>query len=448
MKKLISVVTALALMSTFLTGCQGGTSSSAQSSSSGEAASSAAPATSSASSAAPAGSSANNGQKVKISFIDGFTGGDGTYMKKIIDGFNASQNKYEIDELTSADEYVKFKSDNYDMLVIHSDWISTYHEDGLLRELSDVYKAAGISLDDFHPITQGYTKYDDGIYAVPFGLYADTMFYNKKLVKTAPKTYADLIALRDQLGSEKSGIYPMGVPLTGDHQWLYWMFMTQYGVNLVKDGHLNFDTDEACNAFLALNKLIYQDKLSPANLGANDHLNSFMKDVKGKANIQSAIMLTGGWNYPAAKEKYGADLGVATLTVFGKQLKVPAGGHNFAVSSKVKDQNKLDGIAAFFKYAYQPEVMKIWADAGQTPVHLKTIDYIKQHPENYPVAMTTFDILDKCQILPAIYNVREQIKYANETVYTMVIKTPNLTKEQLMPELKNATESAEELSKH
>ncbi|MFA6851437.1 MAG: hypothetical protein WCS30_13930, partial [Selenomonadaceae bacterium] len=111
-----------------------------------------------------------------------------------------------------------------------------------------------------------------------------------------------------------------------------------------------------------------------------------------------------------------------------------------------KDQSKLDGIAAFFKYAYQPEVMKIWGDAGQTPVHLKTIEYIKKNPDKYPISMVTFDILDKCEILPALYNVREQIKYANETVYTMVIKTPNLTKEQLMPELKKATESAAELA--
>jgi ABC-type sugar transport system, periplasmic component len=430
MKKLISMVTALALIGSLLTGCQSGSSGQSMSGSSADS----------------AGSAAGNGEKVKISFIDGFTGGDGAYMKKIIDGFNASQDKYEIDELTTADEYVKFKSDDFDMLVIHSDWISTYHGDGLLRELSDVYKAAGISLDDFHSITTSYTKYDDGIYAVPLGLYANTMFYNKKLVKTAPKTYSDLVSLRDQLDSEKSGIYPMAVPLTGDHQWLYMTFLTQYGVNFIKDGHLNFDTEEACNAFLALNKLIYNDRLSPANLGANDHLNAFMKNVKDKTNMQAAVALMGPWNYTAAKEKYGDDLGIAAIPVLGKELKVPAGGHNFAVSSKVTDQGKLDGIAAFFKYAYQPEVMKIWGDAGQTPVHLKTIEYIKQNPDQYPVSMVTFDILDKCEILPPLYNVREQIKYANETVYNMVIKTPNLTKEQLMPELKKATESAAELA--
>lgn len=428
MKKLLSFFMALALSGSLLAGCQGNTTVSQSSAQDN------------------ASSAAGSSEKVKISFIDGFTGGDGPYMKKIIDGFNASQDKYEIEELTTADNYVKFKSDNYDMLVIHSDWISTYHQDGLLRDLTDLYQEAGISLDDFHSITKTYAQYDDGIYAVPFGLYAFTMFYNKQLVDTPPKTYADLISLRDKLDSETSGIYPMAVPLTGDHQWLYTTFLIQNGVNIVEDGHLKFDTDEACDALLTLNKLIYQDKLSPADLGANDHLNAFMKQVEGNSNVQSAVALMGPWNYTAAKEKYGDDLGITTIPALGKELKVPAGGHNFAVSSKVTDKDKLAGIAEFFKYVCQPEVLKNWADAGQTPVHLKTIEYIKQNPDKYPVSMVAFDMLDKCWILPAIYNVREQIKYANETVYSMVIKTPNLTKEQLMPELINATESATELA--
>lgn len=384
--------------------------------------------------------------KVKISFINGFTGGDGPFMKKIVDGFNASQDKYEIEELQTADHYVKFKSDDFDMLIIHSDWISTYHGDGLLKDMTDIYKKAGISTDDFHEITKTYIQYDDGIFAAPLDLYAYTMFYNKELVDQPPKTYDDLLALRDKLDSENSGIYPMAVPLTGDHQWLYMAFLTQMEVDFVENGHLKVDTDEAAEALLKLNKLIYEDKLSPANLGANDHLNAFMKNVEGNAAVQAAIALMGPWNYTAAKERYGDNLGVATIPVLGNTLKVPAGGHNFAVSAKVKDQDKLDGIAEFLKYAYQPEVMSNWADAGQAPIHLKTMDYVKQNADKYPVANVNYTIFDKAEILPAIYNVREQVKFLNSEVYTLVISTPGLTKEQLMPLLTEATQIAKELS--
>lgn len=384
--------------------------------------------------------------KVKISFINGFTGGDGPYMSKIVDGFNASQDLYQIEQLQTADHYVKFKTDDFDMLIIHSDWISTYHGDGLLREMSGIYEKAGLSLDDFHEITKTYAKYDDGIFAAPLDLYAFTMFYNKELVDVAPASYDDLIALREKLNPEQSGIYPMAVPLTGDHQWLYMAFLTQMGVNFVEDGHLKVDTPEAAAAFLKLNRLIYQDKLSPASMGANDHLNAFMKNVEGNSDIQAAIALMGPWNYTAAKEKYGDSLGVDTIPVLGNELRVPAGGHNFAVSAKVTDQAKIDGIAAFLKYAYEPEVNTNWADAGQAPINLKTMELVKQNPEKWPVANVNYNIFDKAEILPAIYNVREQVKYLNETVYSLVISTPNLTEEQLMPELKNATEIAAELS--
>ena len=400
-------------------------------------------------SGADGNSGSGKDKKTVISFINGFTGADGPFMTKIVDGFNKSQDKYVIEQLQTADHYVKFKSDDFDMLIIHSDWISTYHADGFLKEVSDIYEMAGLSFEnDFHQITQTYAKYDDGVYAFPLDLYAYTMYYNKEFVSEneVPKTYEDLVALSKKLDSEKTGVYTLGYPLTGDHQWAYMAYLTQMGVDFVKDGYIKVDTNEAAEAFMKINQLIYKDKISPANLGANDQFNPFVKKSQGNANIQTAISLTGPWNYTPAKEVWGDKLGIATIPVLGKELRVPAGGHNFAVSAKVTDEEKLKGIAEFMKYAYNPEVMINWADSGQAPIHLKTMETVKKSPEKYPVAAVNYGIFDKAEILPAIYNVREQVKYINETVWSMVITTPDLKKEALMEELKNATEIAKELS--
>lgn len=179
------------------------------------------------------------GDKTTITFINGFTGGDGPFMTKIVDAFNESQDQYYIEQLQDADHYTKFKSDDFDMLIIHADWISTYHADGLLREVSDIYEMAGISFEnDFHPVTQTYAKYDDGIFAFPLDLYAETFYYNKEYVTEQPKTYEDMIALRDQLDSENSSIYPMAIPLTGDHQWAWMTALGQSGCNWVEDGDI------------------------------------------------------------------------------------------------------------------------------------------------------------------------------------------------------------------
>ena len=71
--------------------------------------------------------SSGKSDKTTITFINGFTGGDGEYMTKIVDGFNESQSDYYIEQLQDADHYTKFKSGDFDMLIIHADWISTYH---------------------------------------------------------------------------------------------------------------------------------------------------------------------------------------------------------------------------------------------------------------------------------------------------------------------------------
>ena len=393
---------------------------------------------------------AGSGEKTVIRFINGFTGGDGAFMTKIVDGFNASQDQYEIEQLIDADHYTKFKSDNtYDMLIIHADWISTYHELGLLREVSDIYDAAGISFkDDFHPITQTYAEYEDGVFAFPLDLYAETYFYNKELVgDAAPTTYEELIALRDKLDSTNSNIYPLSLPLTGDHQWGWMTALGQAGVDWEEDGYVKIDTQEACDAFLAINKLIYEDNLSAAGLGANAHTDSFIAESSDGANVRAAMVMTGPWNYTAFKEVHGDNLAVGTLPqIYGDTKCVPAGGHTFAVSANCEDEAKLAGIAAFFAYAYQPEVMLNWADSGQAPIHLATMELVKADSIKYPVAAVNYTIFDDCMILPAVYNIREQVKFVNETVWSTVVQTEGLTADVLMPILEEATATAKELS--
>ena len=394
------------------------------------------------------GSSAGAEGKTKITFINGFTGGDGPYMSKIVDGFNASQDQYFIEQLQDSDHYTKFKSDNFDMLIIHADWISTYHAMGLLREVSDLYEKAGLSFEnDWHPITQTYAKYEDGVFAFPLDLYAETFYYNKELTETPPKDYAEMIALRDKLDSENSRTYPIGLPLTGDEQWAWMTALGQSGCNWVEGEHIKMDTEEVCDAFMKVHDLIYKDHLSAEGLGDQDHYNTFVNESTDNSNVKVAMCLSGLWKYVTAKEILGDNLGIGTLPqIYGDTPCVPAGGHTFAVSADVTDEAKLDGIAAFMKYAYQPDVMLNWADSGQAPIHLATMEKVKAEPDKYPVAAVNYEIFDNAMILPAIYNIREQVKYVNKTVWALVLQTPDLTRDQLMEELKNATEIATELS--
>lgn len=256
-----------------------------------------------------------------------------------------------------------------------------------------------------------------------------------------------MIALRDKLDSENSRIYPIGLPLTGDEQWAWMTALGQSGCNWVEGEHIKMDTEEVCDAFMKVHDLIYKDHLSAEGLGDQDHYNTFVNESTDNSNVKVAMCLSGPWKYVTAKEILGDNLGIGTLPqIYGDTPCVPAGGHTFAVSADVTDEAKLDGIAAFMKYAYQPDVMLNWADSGQAPIHLATMEKVKAEPDKYPVAAVNYEIFDNAMILPAIYNIREQVKYVNKTVWALVLQTPDLTRDQLMEELKNATEIATELS--
>jgi ABC-type glycerol-3-phosphate transport system substrate-binding protein len=314
--------------------------------------------------------------------------------------------------------------------------------------MTDIYEKAGLSLEeDFHEITQTYAKYDDGIFAVPLDLYADTVFYNKEYIEEMPSTYEEVLALRDSLDSENTGVYPIGLPLTGDVQWVWMMALGQSGINWVEGEHIKLDTDEVADAFMKINKMIYEDKISAAGLGDQDHFNTFVNESENNSNVKTAFAMSGPWKYTVAQEVLGDNLGIATLPqLFGDEKSVPAGGHTFGVSSKVTDEDKREGIAEFLKFAYEPEMMLNWADSGQAPIHLATMELVKENPQEYPVANVNYEIFDYAVILPAVYNIREQVKYVSETVWSLIVQTPNLTKDALMEELVNATNIAKELS--
>ena len=83
---------------------------------------------------------AASGEKVTITYLNGFTGGDGDFMRKITDGFNASQDKYEVIESQEKDHMTSFKANGADVVVIAGASLYTYAEDGMIQEVSSLYE--------------------------------------------------------------------------------------------------------------------------------------------------------------------------------------------------------------------------------------------------------------------------------------------------------------------
>ncbi len=442
MKKRISLLLAAALLAGTLSGC-GGDSSGSTTAAGGKTETT----TAAGGGAADAGAAKteNPGDRVTIKFVNGFTGGDGGFMTKIVDGFNESQTQYFVDQLITDDHYTKFKSDKFDLVIMHADWLSTYIPDGLIRPVDDLYEKAGLSIDDWAEVTKSYAQVDGKLWAFPLDNFGYVMFYNKKYVDTPPTNYEELKALSEKLDSANTNVWAMGMPLAGETQWTLMSLLAQYDYNYMGDGYLNFNSPEAADILMNVHKWIYEDGISPANLGVDDHCNLFITTADANT-MQMALSLTGPWDYSNFVAVLGDDLGIAPVPVFGNHQAVNGSGHNFAVSVACEDQAVLDGIAEFMKYVYQPDVLLNWADAGQAPNFKAAMEAVKASPDKYATAVNTYSIINDIKVLPGFYNVRNQVTNLKETVWTEIATNPDLTAETLLPFLEKATKYAEEIA--
>ena len=394
-----------------------------------------------------AGSTEGSGEKIEITFINGFTGGDGGYMKKITDGFNRSQDKYVVKEMQEKDHYTKFKSGDYDLVMIRSSDLQTYKLDSLIQDIAPIMDKAGIKETDFHPAGVDLVKLDGAMYALPLDIHPLTMFYNKDLVAEAPTTYDQLVSLQKELQAKDPGLYAMGVPSSGLVEFYMMTIAGQNGINMASGNYLNFNQSEFADALLVFNRMIFKDKISPAGLGLDGEFQSFMKEAKdANASVQSAVALTGPWFYGAAKEKYADKLGVAPVPTLGGKPGAYGNSNTIAVPASVTDEQKLEGIAAYLKYMFTPENLINWADAGQAPVHKETMEMVTANQDKYPLPYANIQQFDTFIKAPQVYQFGEQMRFMNETVFSKIVTTENITKDEVMKLLEEATGKAQQIA--
>lgn len=385
----------------------------------------------------------------EIRFLNGFTGGDGEFMRKITDGFNESQDDYFINEMQEPEHYTQFRTGEYDMVVMHGVNLDTYKQDQMIQPIDSVMETAGLSLEDFHPASEDLVVFDEGTYGIPLDIHPLTTFYNKELTEEAPATYEELAALSSELQAKDESLYAMGVPDTGLVEFYTLTIAAQNNVDLLsEDGtYLNFAQEELADALFVYHDMIYKDNISPAGLATDGEFQAFMQQTEeGSTGDQTAVALTGPWYYAAVRDAYGDNLGIGSIPKLGDEVAVYGNSHVISLPSNVEDENVLEGISAFFEYMYQPEVLANWADSGQAPLHTETMNYIEENQDQYPLSYQNQQMFDDYVAAPQVYQYGEQIRYMNETVFGRLVREEDITKEELMEELEIATDQAKQIS--
>jgi multiple sugar transport system substrate-binding protein len=332
---------------------------------------------------APAGGNGGakyDGPAVALAFWNGFTGGDGTYIKKIVDDFNkATPNvKVTMNVYQWADFFTKVPAavasgNGPDVAAMHVDDIPTSAARNIIVPIDDVATALNLTEADFSEVVWKGGVYKDKRYGLPLDAHSLGMYYNKTVLQKAgldpekPPTTGEeyLAALEELKGKGIQGHWMTPFPFTGTLQFesLLW----QFGGDLF-DGDITkatFDSDAGVQALSWMRDLVTKG-YSPANVGQD-------ADYIALKNGRNAFNWNGIWQINDLGSIPALQWGAAPLPRIGTQDAVWANSHQFVVMRQSKpDTNKQEAARYFINWVSQRSLE--WAKSGKIPARKSVLE--------------------------------------------------------------------------
>lgn len=333
--------------------------------------------TGTAGSASGKGGAEYTGPKVALTFWNGFTGGDGAFMKKLITDFQSSHSNITVTMQTMqwADFYKKLPTavtadKAPDIAVMHLDSVATMAARRSIQPLDDVAKALGLQESDFAPVPWKAGIYKDVRYSIPLDVHPMGFFYNKTVMEKAgldpdkpPLTAEDYISALDTLkGKGIAGHWASPFQFTGGMS--VYQLVTQFGGSLFSEdaGRATWAEEPGVKAmqwWLDLVKKGY----SPAKVAQDADFIAFQND-------KTAFNWNGIWSLNTLAENSKVKWGVAVMPQIGEKKAVWANSHQFTLPvHKKPDDNKVEASKTFVNWVSQHSLE--WAKGGQIPARNK-----------------------------------------------------------------------------
>jgi multiple sugar transport system substrate-binding protein len=340
-----------------------------------------------------------DGPDVTLSYWNGFTGGDGPFMEKLVKDFMAEHDNITIKSNTIqwADFYQRVPAavqagKGPDVGVMHLDQLATHAARSIIVPLDDLAEGIGISEDDFTPEIWEAGIYKDKRYGIPLDVHSLAMYYNKEHFEKAGITEppTDEASFMDALDKLKKAGYdqPFWMPTRWPSHLIFLSLMWQQGEEPYGDGtSAEYDSEAGVKA-LEWQRSIVEDGYSPEDVAIDTQYVAFK-------NGDTSITWDGIWqinDLEANKVNYG----IAPLpTIFDEQAQW-ANSHHFFISSQgAKDENKLAASQVFI--AWMSEHSSDWAGSAMIPARLSERDGAKEFPQA-PIA----EVIDNMHFLPPI----------------------------------------------
>lgn len=319
------------------------------------------------------GSSGYDGPPVTLAFWNGFTGGDGAYMKKLVGQFISEQENINVtvrtlqwgdyyDTLPTAVQAGK----GPDIGIMHVDSVATNAARQVIQPLDDVAQALQLTEGDFAPVPWQAGIYDGTRYAIPLDVHPLGFFYNKQVMDKAgldaDNPPMDMDSYMDALEKLKSagiqGHWASPFPFTGGFtvQSLLW----QFGGDLFNEDatEATWSDSPGVEAFTWWRSLAEQG-YSPKEVAQD-------ADFIALQNGQNAFTWNGIWSINTLNEKTDLEWGVKRLPNLGGQNGAWAGSHQFVLpAQKSPDENKDKAARVFLNWISEQSLE--WAKGGQIP---------------------------------------------------------------------------------
>ena len=312
-----------------------------------------------------------------------FSGGDGTYMDKIIEEYNATSPTKPVQSimLVWADYYTKLQTavaagKGPDLGISHASKLPELVDQGVVESLTPYLEELGVDLSESYAENSiESVTFDGEVYAIPFDTHPEILYYNKDIlaeagielnedgtltIESADQFKEMLDQVQGVVGDGQSAI---ALPNTGDDPYRVW-WATYYqmgGTPIISDdgSEVTIDRDTAIAAAEYIKSLFDDGYVAE---GITDHQQFF---TSGK----SAFFFGGTWLVGACDNTEGLNFDCEMWPQLFDNNHCWADSHTLVlpVNPQRTEEETLAAVE-FLVYA-SAEGGKTWAESGQIPAN-------------------------------------------------------------------------------
>ena len=310
------------------------------------------------------------GPKVELAFWNGFTGGDGPFMKGMVEKFNSENDNISVkmNTLEWGDFYSKMPNAvasgaGPDVAAMHVDQVGTNAARGVIQPLDNMVEALNLEEGDFSELVWKAGVYDDKRYAIPLDIHPLGFYYNKTLLEQGG--ISEPPQDRESWEAALAGMKAAGVnePFWATATWpahlIFISLLKQFGGSLYDEEatKATFNSDAGVEALTWYASHV--PEFSPKDVANDAQAQAFRQG-------RDAMTWDGIWMMNEWAKVDGLEWGAAPIPQIGSEPGVWASSHQLTVMRQADaDDNKLHASRQFL--AYLSENSLEWAKSGQVP---------------------------------------------------------------------------------